>query len=165
MFPNNGSRSVKAGYPTRHLTLVPELPVSSLGLKAGDQIIVTAKGGSLSESNASPASTLPSSSISNTSGPQASPLATSVLAPSAKVTASGADYVETGSGVLVHRVSSYSHYPTAVTPDLGFRSYQMTIHVYSVPSLWFLKVGWVGLKAYVEVRRSRLNRNTLSIMI
>ncbi|KAJ6623496.1 hypothetical protein B0H10DRAFT_796931 [Mycena sp. CBHHK59/15] len=34
-------QSLKSGYPPRILMIVPELPVSSLGLKAGEQIIVS----------------------------------------------------------------------------------------------------------------------------
>jgi len=33
--------TVKSGYPLRPLTLVPELPIDSLGIKPGDQIIVS----------------------------------------------------------------------------------------------------------------------------
>lgn len=32
---------LKSGYPLRPLTLVPELPIDSLGIKAGDQIVVS----------------------------------------------------------------------------------------------------------------------------
>ncbi|KAF4603798.1 ubiquitin-specific protease otu1 [Pleurotus pulmonarius] len=35
------SQHLKAGYPPRDLQLVPQLPVSSLGLRSGDQIILT----------------------------------------------------------------------------------------------------------------------------
>ncbi|CCM02079.1 uncharacterized protein FIBRA_04156 [Fibroporia radiculosa] len=34
-------QDLKAGYPPQPLTLIPELPVSSLGLKQGDQLILT----------------------------------------------------------------------------------------------------------------------------
>ena len=35
---------VKLGYPPRALTLIPELPLSSLGLQRGDQLVVTDTG-------------------------------------------------------------------------------------------------------------------------
>lgn len=36
-------RPVKAGYPPRSLVILPDLPLSSLGIKPGDQIIVVQK--------------------------------------------------------------------------------------------------------------------------
>ena len=36
---------VKGGYPPQPLTIIPELPVDSLGLKQGDQLVVTQKSG------------------------------------------------------------------------------------------------------------------------
>lgn len=98
---------MKAGYPTRQLSLVPELPVASLGLKAGDQVIVTRKGGTLTESNAAPISTFPAASSSNSAkAPSSNAVRSSNIASLSKATAAGADYVDAGSGVLVHRVSS-----------------------------------------------------------
>ena len=95
---------MKAGYPTRQLSLVPELPVSSLGLKGGDQIIVTQKGSALTESNAAPVSSFPAASSSSSAKAPSANVARNNVASLSKMTAAGSDYVDTGSGVLVHRV-------------------------------------------------------------
>ena len=80
---------VKTGYPPRPLTLIPELPVSSLGLQRGDQIFVN-------EANDNPAALprgnpiphlMPSGSVSKSSGPNS---------------------VQLDGGFLIHRVRSES---------------------------------------------------------
>ncbi|KAF5358363.1 hypothetical protein D9756_001427 [Leucocoprinus leucothites] len=88
-------QAVKTGYPPRPLTLIPELPFSSLGIVAGDQIIVSEAPGSNQSGNAPH----PSSNLI-----EARPLTdNSPLPPSSKP--SGPDFVDTGDGsVLVHRV-------------------------------------------------------------
>ncbi|KAJ8519460.1 hypothetical protein ONZ45_g3573 [Pleurotus djamor] len=76
----------KTGYPPRPLTLVPELPVSSLGLRPGDQIIV-------SESASAPAPVAPP------------PVSVAAPAPVPSASASGPASVETQDGShLVHRI-------------------------------------------------------------
>jgi len=77
--------SVRSGYPPRTLTLVPELPLSSLGLQAGEQIIVNQK---------VPTATATAPAPTPASRPPAP-------APPQKT---GPVSVPTSSGVLVHRV-------------------------------------------------------------
>ncbi|CAE6517215.1 unnamed protein product [Rhizoctonia solani] len=88
-------QELKAGYPPKALTLIPELPLSSLGLQRGDQITVTVKPGS------APAATVP--------GPTSAPVSTARPAPSApaprtNIGAPDDGFVETHAGTLVHRV-------------------------------------------------------------
>lgn len=95
---------VRSGYPPQTLTLVPELPLSSLGLQAGEQIIVSQK---------VPAAT--------TTNPPAPTPASRPPAPARQTTApqrTGPASVPTGSGVLVHRVhpSPVSHVATTQRP-------------------------------------------------
>ncbi|KAG6878919.1 hypothetical protein C0992_006611 [Termitomyces sp. T32_za158] len=105
-------QSLKAGYPPRSLTLIPELPTESLGLKAGEQIIVA----ELPDVTASPGPFLPTSSRSTedshppagsspsgSSIPESSPpLFLTRRSPPSQ--SSGPDYVEMDGGVLMHRV-------------------------------------------------------------
>ena len=101
---------VKSGYPPRQLTLIPELPVSSLGLRAGDQIILTQKPGTAP----SPASSTPLSSQAapppstplSAGAPRSAGLRESYLA-IPTTPSGGTDYVNTDSGVLIHRVRAY----------------------------------------------------------
>jgi len=107
--------AVKAGYPPRALTaVIPELPLSSLGLAPGDQLIVVQKSGS-----AATAPTLPSSSPVNPAYPghqtpaAARPSLNSnprreVAAP-ALSTNDGPDYVTMDGGYLIHRVRTTHH--------------------------------------------------------
>ncbi|KAJ7444906.1 hypothetical protein FB451DRAFT_73517 [Mycena latifolia] len=98
-------QNLKSGYPPRTLTIVPELPLSSLGLSSGEQIIVSeiaeTSGISSSSSRTSPAaSSAPSSrpaAASFASGPTPTP-----STPPAST--SGPDAVETDGSFLVHRV-------------------------------------------------------------
>ena len=78
---------VKSGYPPRTLTLVPELSLSSLGLQAGEQIIVNQK---------VPTATTTSPAPTPASRPQ----------PPARAAPqrTGPASVPTSAGVLVHRV-------------------------------------------------------------
>lgn len=100
-------QELKAGYPPHSLTLIPELPLESLGLQKGEQLIVTQKleaSRPASQRSQAPAST----SASHT--PPTTGLARSQVAepvaparPSAPQTGSP-DYVETEGGYLVHRI-------------------------------------------------------------
>ncbi|KAG6332670.1 hypothetical protein ID866_6415 [Astraeus odoratus] len=89
------SIAVKSGYPPQTLTMIPELPLSSLGLKAGEQIIVNQ---------------ISSSFVSGPLGPprvaQPASHPPFSLAPQrgAVPASTGPASVETPSGVLVHRV-------------------------------------------------------------
>ena len=93
---------VKAGYPPHQLTLIPELPVSSLGFANGDQVILTQKASSAAYTQPAPAAPQPARDATRMTSPRRVP---------APVTPSGGvDHVETGSGVLVHRVRLPSSY-------------------------------------------------------
>ncbi|CAE6339526.1 unnamed protein product [Rhizoctonia solani] len=88
-------QELKSGYPPKALTLIPELPLSSLGLQRGDQITVMAKPGSVAASTESAAPTVPVST------PQ--PIA-STQAPKGNAGSADDGFVETDAGTLVHRV-------------------------------------------------------------
>ncbi|EMD38056.1 hypothetical protein CERSUDRAFT_72664 [Gelatoporia subvermispora B] len=87
------SRSpVKAGYPPQPLTLIPELPVSSLGLKAGEQLILTQKSGAQSRPTAPPSA--PMTGLTASQVPARAP-----------VPKTGPDWVEMADGsYLIHRI-------------------------------------------------------------
>ncbi|KAG9318851.1 hypothetical protein JVU11DRAFT_956, partial [Chiua virens] len=87
-------QEVRSGYPPRALTLVPELPLASLGLKAGDQIIVTSK------TTRAPTMVNPPGLPSLGSQPPALARADQTAPPQS----SGPVSVPTSTGVLVHRV-------------------------------------------------------------
>ncbi|KAJ3560741.1 hypothetical protein NP233_g10638 [Leucocoprinus birnbaumii] len=94
-------QAVKTGYPPRSLTLIPELPFSSLGIVPGDQIIVSEIPGSVSAVSAPPPDSrqapLPTSNFADGLQPT-----TNASSPNSS---SGHDFVDTGDGsVLVHRV-------------------------------------------------------------
>ncbi|KAF7294795.1 OTU-like cysteine [Mycena indigotica] len=94
-------QSLKCGYPPRVLTLIPELPVASLGLSSGEQLIVSELAGD------GPAPAAPSSppirAASTSSSP--SPRPQDVLSPGPKPSASNEpDAVEIEGSFLVHRV-------------------------------------------------------------
>ncbi|KAI9446152.1 OTU-domain-containing protein [Lactarius indigo] len=90
------AQDLKAGYPPRALTgVIPELPISSLGLAPGDQLIVNQKSGSAALLGATPAAaSLP---------PSASNPRPAATAPSA-VQSGAPDFVKTDGGYLVHRI-------------------------------------------------------------
>lgn len=93
-------QELRSGYPPQSLAIVPELPLSSLGLKPGDQVIVNQSISSLGRTPPSPpkANLTPASSQPpQESVPQPN---SSRLAPRS----SGPDYVETPNGVLMHRI-------------------------------------------------------------
>jgi ubiquitin thioesterase OTU1 len=92
---------VKSGYPPLSLRVVPELPLSSLGLKQGDQIMVALK----EECPSKPAATTPAappSYYSSTTKSSSPP--TSRLAAPARVPKIGPDSVDVDGSVLVHQV-------------------------------------------------------------
>ncbi|KAG5354046.1 hypothetical protein C0989_009744 [Termitomyces sp. Mn162] len=104
-------RQVKAGYPPQSLTLIPELPIESLGLKAGEQIIVAELPDAppsvpvpsiSSRGNEYPRPTI-SSSPSEPSTPESSPPLFLTRRPQPSQS-SGPDYVQTDGGVLIHRI-------------------------------------------------------------
>ncbi|KAF8609936.1 OTU-domain-containing protein [Ceratobasidium sp. AG-I] len=85
-------QELKSGYPPKALTLIPELPLSSLGLQRGEQLIVTSKPGA---SQPTPTASAPAARRQ----PKASAPAP---APGASTGADG--YVDTEAGTLIHRV-------------------------------------------------------------
>jgi len=91
-------QEIKSGYPPQSLTIVPELPLSSLGLKASEQIIVNQKVTPATKRPPSPARTAPSS-LASGSLPGSAPRSSV-----SKPTNNGPDSVETSSGVLIHRI-------------------------------------------------------------
>ncbi|KAL0577873.1 ubiquitin-specific protease otu1 [Marasmius crinis-equi] len=90
---------VKTGYPPRSLTLISELPLSSLGLAKGDQLIVA--------ETSDPAVRGPSAQAAANQGirppPSSSQRETARSQPSQNQS-SGPESVETDGGYLVHRV-------------------------------------------------------------
>ncbi|KAF9475865.1 OTU-domain-containing protein [Pholiota conissans] len=103
-------QTLKAGYPPRALVLVPELPVSSLDLQRGDQLIVsesaTPSGSSAPAASATSAAPAQSPSTQR-AGPAVSTLPPLELArrPAAQPNpTSGPDHVELDGSFLIHRV-------------------------------------------------------------
>ncbi|KAF8511946.1 OTU-domain-containing protein [Hysterangium stoloniferum] len=91
-------QSLKAGYPPQPLTAIPQLPLSSLGLKRGEQLLVTqASGGGISHA--------PQSTVTSPS-PGLNPPNISSQQPITQHRKQGLgdEYVQTDGGVLVHRV-------------------------------------------------------------
>ncbi|KAF9075156.1 hypothetical protein BDP27DRAFT_1315595 [Rhodocollybia butyracea] len=99
---------LKTGYPPRGLDLVPELPLSSLGLKSGDQLIVSEGAESAPRLHSKPASSVVSQQRPSAPTPSSRPSArtTSTLPPPTPPTASsGAPvHIDTDGGVLIHRI-------------------------------------------------------------
>ncbi|KAI8998651.1 OTU-domain-containing protein [Trametes punicea] len=105
-------QELKAGYPPHPLTLVPELPIDSLGLKTGEQLVVTQRSSSgLTHGSGAP----PRASAGAGVGvfPPSSPAAamTGMTAsqvreppPTSPARGGGPDYVPTSNGYLIHRV-------------------------------------------------------------
>ncbi|XP_006457987.1 hypothetical protein AGABI2DRAFT_148501 [Agaricus bisporus var. bisporus H97] len=98
-------QAIKTGYPPQSLTLIPELPYSSLGIMKGDQIIVS-ENSSSAPSHApvqapfDAAPILASREPSRVSTTQANPISNPV-----PENLAGPDFVDTADGnVLVHRV-------------------------------------------------------------
>ena len=100
--------AVKAGYPPRPLTaVIPELPLTSLGLAPGDQLIVNQKSGSAAPpSPGVTSSTAQSRAVVNppASVPTLSSNAAQVAPGFSEAGNGGPDYVEIDGGYLVHRV-------------------------------------------------------------
>jgi ubiquitin thioesterase OTU1 len=96
---------VKAGYPPKELTIVSQLPLESLGLKPGDQLIVS----ELPDASTNPVTQSPPSGRRSDGNLSAQP--TPAYTPSVSAfdlptsVPPSADYVDTDGGVLIHRVS------------------------------------------------------------
>ncbi|KAF7323118.1 OTU-like cysteine [Mycena chlorophos] len=115
ILPNR--QSLKCGYPPRVLTLdFPELPISSLGLASGEQLIVSETAEDSGIARVKP----PSSSTTSSSSPflnpvgqapaassqttRSPPRAAPAPAPAVSASSGGPDAVETEGSFLVHRV-------------------------------------------------------------
>lgn len=108
--------AVKSGYPPKTLTIVPELPLASLGLKAGDQIIVGQKAGVSQPSLPPRAAPAPGSQNSpantgrqaqtTTSARTASAVASNPIIPTPQSNSTEPDAVRAEGGFLIHRVSA-----------------------------------------------------------
>ena len=103
--------AVKAGYPPRHLTaVIPELPLTSLGLAPGDQLIVSQKSGSATPPPGvtSTAQSLPINPRAVVDPPASLPTLSSTAAQTTPAFSargnSGPDHVEIDGSYLVHRV-------------------------------------------------------------
>ncbi|KZT68150.1 OTU-domain-containing protein [Daedalea quercina L-15889] len=93
-------QDLKSGYPPQSLTLIPELPLASLGLKGGDQLTLIQQAGASSApfTASPPRPSAPSSAAPRSSAPQAA-------LPSVGAThAQGPYSVPTEGGYLVHRI-------------------------------------------------------------
>lgn len=108
---------MKSGYPPKTLTIVPELPLASLGLKAGDQIIVGQKAGVSQPS--SPPRTAPAPAASRnspanagrqaqtaTSARASSAVASNSISSTPQLNSTEPDAVRAEGGFLIHRVSA-----------------------------------------------------------
>jgi len=102
-------QDLKAGYPPHSLTLIPELPLTSLGLSIGEQLIVNTKqpGSGLSSSAGlitSPRGPSAQDSAIFGSGRLPTSQATPIPTSPARVDTSEPDFVETDGGFLIHRI-------------------------------------------------------------
>ncbi|KAF9469199.1 hypothetical protein BDZ94DRAFT_1279149 [Collybia nuda] len=101
-------QSLKAGYPPHALTLIPELPLASLGLKSGEQIIVSELVTDSSQRSSGPTSrnnpVTPVSPTRRGATDNMGPMPTTIPASTASPQSTGPDSVATDGGVLVHRI-------------------------------------------------------------
>lgn len=95
---------MKSGYPPKSLTIVPELPLESLGLKRGEQLIVTQKSGTSAPRPGPPSiPAQPQAPVQPREAPAS--LFTSGSGRTANASSGGPESVQTDAGFLVHRVS------------------------------------------------------------
>ncbi|RPD66118.1 OTU-domain-containing protein [Lentinus tigrinus ALCF2SS1-7] len=100
-------QELKAGYPPHPLTLVPELPIDSLGLKQGEQLVVTQRAGAghqafqASRTSPFPAPS-PAAAMTGLTASQARDSPVPMARPGVK--GGGPDYVPTSNGYLMHRI-------------------------------------------------------------
>ncbi|KAL1947878.1 hypothetical protein VTO73DRAFT_13602 [Trametes versicolor] len=105
-------QELKAGYPPHPLTLIPELPIESLGLKQGEQLVVTQRSSAgLTHGSAQPpraAAAAPTSLVSSPAAAMTGMTASQVRSPAPVSRPSkkgdGPENVLTSNGYLVHRV-------------------------------------------------------------
>ncbi|KAE9409557.1 OTU-domain-containing protein [Gymnopus androsaceus JB14] len=101
-------QQLKTGYPPKSLALVPELPVSSLGIKGGDQLIVGEGAEPASRVNPKPVTSpnverrpLTSAPIASSAAPAQRSVRT---APPPSASSDGPVHVPIDGSVLIHRV-------------------------------------------------------------
>ncbi|KAI0721108.1 OTU-domain-containing protein [Cerioporus squamosus] len=102
-------QELKAGYPPHPLTLVPELPIDSLGLKTGEQLVATQRASAGHQAFQAPRSSAfpaPSPAAAMTGLTASQVRDTPAPAPVARPGVKGGvpDYVPTSNGYLIHRV-------------------------------------------------------------
>ncbi|KAI0079870.1 OTU-domain-containing protein [Panus rudis PR-1116 ss-1] len=96
-------QEIKGGYPPHALTVIPELPLDSLGLKPGEQLIVNSRGGSAPAQP--PAAAAASSARTQAPLSSSATLNTPAANTSAPVSSSGGpDHVEVDGSYLIHRI-------------------------------------------------------------
>lgn len=101
-FLNTYNTTVKAGYPPKSLPLTYEAILTELGLKAGEQIIVTQRpGGTPIAPSAQPSAP---AKVKALPAPVAEPPSTRYSRPQSDYSDGGPDYVSLDAGVLVHRI-------------------------------------------------------------
>lgn len=103
--------TVKAGYPPQPLTVIPELPITSLGLKAGDQLTLLQKASANSSVPSDKPRVVPSS-LGSPAAAMTGMTASQVgdwgsPGPVGASVTNGPDAVPMEGGYLVHRVSGY----------------------------------------------------------
>ena len=126
--------AVRSGYPPQSLTIVPELPISSLGLKQGDQIIVSQKSGTAVRAPSSPPK-LKTAAPAPSRIPAPAPASGSALSvdvfskasSNAAQETSEPDSVATEGGFLVHRVSLYMFHPAIALCIIDLHGYHICI--------------------------------------
>ncbi|KAI0797963.1 OTU-domain-containing protein [Abortiporus biennis] len=95
-------QELKAGYPPHSLTLIPELPLESLGLQKGEQLIVSQRAGTSAPQPPAVAASPPRSTATQSQQPTRQGSSRATSAPASQ--SSGPDYVEVEGGYLIHRI-------------------------------------------------------------
>ncbi len=93
---------MKHGYPPQSLTLIGELPVSSLGLTRGDQLIVNEEPGHAPD----PLRSSPPANPAFRQAPAARTSSIPAIPASLPAAANTSEHVPTEGGYLIHRVSN-----------------------------------------------------------
>ena len=132
---------MKSGYPPQSLTIIPELSLSSLGLKAGEQIIVNQKPDLGPQSKPHPTTSgfapLPTSQSSQPRNNYATQTPSSSTRPQLSPSSSP-EHVTTDGGVLIHRVRKTSKCTSQLALNRyppPTRLFPMTIHACFHPLL------------------------------
>jgi len=100
-------QDLKSGYPPKSLTIVPELPLESLGLKRGEQLVVAQKGGASAprQTSSTPRPVQPQPQAQVQAMPKETvPTSIPATARSGGSASGSPDSVATDAGILVHRI-------------------------------------------------------------